>query len=165
MLVLKRLLATLIGALVFIIIIPYGMALTALQLDRALELPYFGGLWPFMLATLFVAIGLGYVVWSSYVQIRVAEASPLPVIPSKRLIVTGPYAHCRNPMFFGVTLYYLGLGLLLGSLSYFLLVFIVALFSAVYIKLIEEKELEKRFGKKYIEYKRRTSFFFPRFRR
>jgi protein-S-isoprenylcysteine O-methyltransferase Ste14 len=32
----------------------------------------------------------------------------------------------------------------------------------IYIKLIEEKELEDRFGSEYLEYKRRTPFLIPR---
>jgi len=34
----------------------------------------------------------------------------------------------------------------------------------IYIKLVEEKELEQRFGVEYLEYKRRTPFLIPRFR-
>jgi len=33
----------------------------------------------------------------------------------------------------------------------------------IYIKLIEEKELEGRFGSEYAEYKKRTPFLIPRF--
>jgi len=32
----------------------------------------------------------------------------------------------------------------------------------IYIKLVEEEELEARFGKKCLEYKRRTPFIIPR---
>jgi len=31
----------------------------------------------------------------------------------------------------------------------------------IYIKLIEEKELEERFGSEYLEYKKRTPFLIP----
>lgn len=33
-----------------------------------------------------------------------------------------------------------------------------------YIKLLEEKEMELRFGTDYIEYRRQTPFLLPRFR-
>jgi len=32
----------------------------------------------------------------------------------------------------------------------------------IYTKLFEEKELEKRFGSEYLEYKKRTPFVIPR---
>jgi protein-S-isoprenylcysteine O-methyltransferase Ste14 len=34
-----------------------------------------------------------------------------------------------------------------------------------YIKLIEEKELQERFGSEYLEYKRRTPFLIPSLRK
>jgi len=36
------------------------------------------------------------------------------------------------------------------------------LFSTTYIKLVEEKELEARFGEEYREYKRKTPFLIPK---
>jgi len=41
----------------------------------------------------------------------------------------------------------------------------VFIFSAIilsYIKFIEEKELEQRYGDEYVEYKKRTPFIIPR---
>jgi protein-S-isoprenylcysteine O-methyltransferase Ste14 len=35
----------------------------------------------------------------------------------------------------------------------------------IYIKWIEEKELEERFGSEYLEYKKRTPFLIPFFRK
>ena len=35
----------------------------------------------------------------------------------------------------------------------------------IYIRLVEEKKLEKRFGKKYLEYKRKTPFIIPRIKK
>jgi protein-S-isoprenylcysteine O-methyltransferase Ste14 len=52
--------------------------------------------------------------------------------------------------------------MVIGSISSFV---VVALFSTIvltYVKLIEEKELEKRFGDDYTAYKRTTPFLIPR---
>jgi len=75
----------------------------------------------------------------------------------------GPYAFCRNPMMLGELLYLTGLGLLLASPSFLALTWL-AFFPVVvaYLKLVEEKELEARFGEAYLAYKRRVPFLIPR---
>ena len=69
-------------------------------------------------------------------------------------------------MLLGLFIFMLGLGILLGSLS---LIFIFTpLFVAInvfYIKAIEEKEMEKKFGREYLEYKKRVPMFFPWFKK
>jgi protein-S-isoprenylcysteine O-methyltransferase Ste14 len=51
----------------------------------------------------------------------------------------------------------------LGSLSALVLGLIYPIGISIYIKIIEEKELEERFGSEYSEYKKRTPFLIPRF--
>jgi protein-S-isoprenylcysteine O-methyltransferase Ste14 len=50
-----------------------------------------------------------------------------------------------------------------GSFSAVGLAIIYPVGILIYIKLIEEKELEERFGSEYLEYKRRTPFLIPHF--
>jgi len=58
-------------------------------------------------------------------------------------------------MMFGSILYYLGLTLAIGTLSGMIIAIIIfQIMYGLYIKLIEEKELEIRFGKECIKYKR-----------
>jgi len=73
------------------------------------------------------------------------------------LVTGGIYKRLRNPMYFGIILVHLGFPIASKSL--------ITLISAViWIPLIlawrfwEEKELEKRFGQKYLDYKKRTIF-------
>ncbi len=83
---------------------------------------------------------------------------------TQKLIVRGPYSYCRNPMTFGTDLFYLGIAIWLGSFSTIGLGLVYPAGILIYIKLVEEKELEERFGYEYIEYKRRTPFLLPRIR-
>jgi protein-S-isoprenylcysteine O-methyltransferase Ste14 len=53
--------------------------------------------------------------------------------------------------------------ILIGSIGSALLVLFGAGFLLTYIKRIEEKELELRFGQEYLEYKKQTPFLIPRF--
>ena len=39
------------------------------------------------------------------------------MIPTQRLVVVPPFAHCRNPMILGTVVGYLGFGVWLGSPS------------------------------------------------
>ena len=57
-----------------------------------------------------------------------------------------------------------GIGILLCSpvlLFIFAPLFFLANF--LYIKIIEEKEMEKKFGQKYLDYKKRVPMFIPKF--
>jgi protein-S-isoprenylcysteine O-methyltransferase Ste14 len=69
----------------------------------------------------------------------------------------------RNPMVTGVFACLFGLGLIFHSVS------IVLIWTPVYIllhvielKMVEEPELERRFGASYTEYRHRVPMFLPR---
>jgi len=65
-------------------------------------------------------------------------------------------------MFFGYTVILIGMGILLRSIS-ILLIFIPAfvVFELIWIKL-EEKNIRKIFGNKYLNYQKKTAFFIPK---
>jgi protein-S-isoprenylcysteine O-methyltransferase Ste14 len=95
-----------------------------------------------------------------------AKGTPVPFNPPDELLQTGLYARMRNPMLTGVFLALFGVGMLFHSLSIvlfwtpgYILVHVVEL------KLVEEPELESRFGAAYAEYRNRVPMFFPRLRR
>jgi len=93
-----------------------------------------------------------------------ARGSPVPFNPPKELVTTGLYSRARNPMLLGWFIMLFGLGILLNSIS--LLLIFTPLFiclNIVYLRNIEEKEMEKKFGKQYLEYKKNVPMFIPRF--
>jgi len=80
----------------------------------------------------------------------------MPLKATQKLVVEKPYSYCRNPLYCGLISFYVGISILIGSISSLIMVivFSVIVFSVIimsYIKLIEEKELEKRFGNDYLE--------------
>jgi protein-S-isoprenylcysteine O-methyltransferase Ste14 len=83
---------------------------------------------------------------------------------TQQLIVQKPYSYCRNPMALGAITAYLGIALLIGSISAAAVVLTLAAFLLVYIRFFEEKEMELRFGRAYLEYRKRTPFIIPRWR-
>jgi protein-S-isoprenylcysteine O-methyltransferase Ste14 len=66
-------------------------------------------------------------------------------------------------MLTGIYLLMFGIGFGIGSLS-LILIFtpLFILVNTIELKIIEEPELEKRLGKEYLEYKKRTPMFIPR---
>lgn len=119
-----------------------------------------------VIGALCILLGGSFLISSLIAHIKIGKGTPVPLLPSKKLIVKGPYKVSRNPMQLGWMLYFLGVGTLLSSLTTGLLGFVVAFtFGTLYNKYIEEKELLKRFGAEYQEYKRSTPFLIPKLRR
>ena len=75
--------------------------------------------------------------------------SPIPWKPSPELLFQGPYRFTRNPMYVGMTLLQLGLGLALNNLW-------ISLLSPVSLLVVhflaEEKYLSEKFGDSYRAY-------------
>jgi len=157
----QRAVALVAEIIVFMIVAPLSLVAIASALDQWLQLPRFiYGPANLFVGLLFVAPGWLFAMW--FVQAQFALGEGIPVFATQELIVQGPYAHCRNPMVLGTDLFYTGISIWMGSLSAIGLTILFATLLAVYHKVIEEKELEVRFGSKYLEYKRRTPFLIPR---
>jgi protein-S-isoprenylcysteine O-methyltransferase Ste14 len=112
---------------------------------------------------LFIGAGWLFANWTIKAQFSLGTGTPIPLMPPKKLIIERPYTYCRNPMALGTTTFYLGIAIWLGSLSALVLGLIYPIGISIYIKRIEEKELEERFGSEYSVYKKRTPFLIPRF--
>jgi protein-S-isoprenylcysteine O-methyltransferase Ste14 len=87
-----------------------------------------------------------------------------PWDPPRQLVVRGPYRYVRNPMISGVLLVILGEALVLRSRPHLMWACTFFAINAVYIPLLEEPDLEDRFGEFYREYRRHVPRLFPRFR-
>ena len=78
------------------------------------------------------------------------------------LAVTGPYAHTRNPLYFGSAIMALGAAIAMRSWvsASLLLVYFAVFYSMVMRR--EEKELLMRYGAAFEEYARAVPLIFPR---
>jgi protein-S-isoprenylcysteine O-methyltransferase Ste14 len=113
----------------------------------------------------FLIIGASLWIWSVWKFLK-TKGTPVPVNPPPKLVTDGPYAYSRNPMLTGVFLFLAGIGILYGSVFLTLIATpVFAFVSILEFRYIEEPELEKRFGKAYTEYRKRTPIIVPRFRR
>lgn len=161
----QRLVLLFFAGILFLVLIPAALISASSPIDQALHLPKLVHE-PVnaLLGLLLTLAGLSFGLWSNYVQFTIGRGTPVPIMATQKLIVQPPYSYCRNPMALGAIVLYLGVAIWLGSLSALGLVLLPAICLLVYIKLIEEKEMELRFGADYVEYKRQTPFLFPRFR-
>jgi protein-S-isoprenylcysteine O-methyltransferase Ste14 len=85
-----------------------------------------------------------------------------PWDPPRELVLRGPYRFVRNPMISGVIFILLGQTLALLSLPHGVWAAAVVLLNLLYIPLVEEPQLERRFGESYREYCRHVPRFLPR---
>jgi protein-S-isoprenylcysteine O-methyltransferase Ste14 len=140
------------------------VVVTGLMIDRVLHLP---PLFPEVIAVVVGApLSLAGSVLCGWcvVRFRKAAGTPVPFNPPTRLVAEGPYVWTRNPMLTGVFTGLFGLGILLHSVGMVLIsIPTYILLHVIELKLVEEPELERRFGASYADYRRRVPMFWPRF--
>ena len=100
--------------------------------------------------------------------VGVAYAGPLTRVTGEvgapELIVAGPFAHVRNPLYVGNMLLYVGVGIAANALAPWLVLGAAAYFLFQYwmIVSLEEEFLEKKFGEVYRGYRQAVPRFVPR---
>ncbi len=159
----KRIMLLMIAGIFFLGILPVTLVYFCPRLDHQFGWP------PLAFGVINIILGCGFVAagfllgwWAIYVQFTIGRGTPVPVMATQELIIQKPYNYCRNPMALGAIVAYLGVAALAGSISAVVLVLILAILLLIYIKLLEEKEMELRFGEAYREYRKQTPFIIPR---
>ena len=81
------------------------------------------------------------------------------------LVISGPFAFVRNPLYVGNILLYTGIGIMSWSLFPYLQIAAILFFAVQYhfIVLEEEKFLKEKFGEAYKKYFKNVPRFIPRF--
>jgi protein-S-isoprenylcysteine O-methyltransferase Ste14 len=119
---------------------------------------------PVVLGGAMIAAGLTLVVWTVRLFATVGEGTLAPWDPTSRLVVRGPYRHVRHPMISGVVLLLIGEAALLGSPALLAWSATVLTVNAVYLPLVEERGLRRRFGAEYDAYSANVPRWLPRLR-
>jgi protein-S-isoprenylcysteine O-methyltransferase Ste14 len=80
------------------------------------------------------------------------------------LVVSGPFAHLRNPLYFGNIMMYTGIGIMSFAIFPWLQIAGLLFFTLQYYMIIKEEEgyLRKTFGKQYEDYTSHVRRFLPR---
>ena len=159
----QRFFATISAGVLFLFLIPLLLIRGLPAVDKIIGLPSISfGIINFFIGGILVLIGATYALWSIISQLTRAKGTPLPMMATQKLLIDGPFNHSRNPMGFGAICMYLGMAIIVGSLSSIIVVLFFLFLLVFWIKKVEEKELEIRFGQDYKEYKKTTPFMIPK---
>ncbi|HET8891472.1 MAG TPA: isoprenylcysteine carboxylmethyltransferase family protein [Candidatus Angelobacter sp.] len=99
--------------------------------------------------------------WRSHAALGKNFRPTLEIFPQQELVTSGPYAFMRHPLYAAFLIMLASTGLL--SANWFIGVVGVLLIASITVVRIpaEEALLEKRFGERYREYRRRTPALLP----
>lgn len=81
-----------------------------------------------------------------------------------KIIDSSIYSILRHPVYAGALRVGIGLALLNGNANAIAFAILLPLGPASWIRLVEEKELIERYGQSYLDYRKRTPAFWPRWR-
>jgi protein-S-isoprenylcysteine O-methyltransferase Ste14 len=157
----RQLLSVLLLPATMTIVIP-ALLVIAYGTSIGWQLPGIAAALPVLAGAVAVIAGLGLAIATIGLFGREGEGTLAPWDPTRRLVVRGPYRRVRNPMITGVGLIVLGEAAILGSPSILIAFGIFAVANLVYIPLIEEPGLIRRFGGEYEEYRRAVPRWIPR---
>src|SRR5271157_4576507 len=149
---LRSLLASLPPLLIYFVALPWA----ALWLDHRLGLVWRLPFWMEPVAALLMLAGAGLGVWSFWALTFQGDGTPNPLLPTVRLVETGPFRRSRNPLMLGGWVCGAGLAGLLHSPSLLAMGAVIAAAGSIYVRVVEEPGLQKRFGEAWTDYARRT---------
>ena len=147
----------LLGLLIFVIGIPALMRLVSGR-----PWPYYpDSMWQFIISVLLAVCGLTLSIYSIVYMRIVGKGNPFDafgheVAPrTKRLMTSGPYRLCRNPMLVGIYIYDVGILVWLWSVLP-VIIFLIEVILLTLQVYSEEKRLTQDFGQEYLDYKKRV---------
>jgi protein-S-isoprenylcysteine O-methyltransferase Ste14 len=151
------------------ILIPFTVLLIfiGIKMDSLLGLPKFiPKPYNLLFFIFFMLIGLIIVLWSYSYLVLEGLGSPSPYFgQTKKLVKVGPYSIVRHPSVIGKLFGVISLGFLFQSFFFtFIIVPVLLAGSLIDKKFREEKQLEKVWGKEYIEYKNSVPMIIPNFK-
>ena len=152
-----------VGTSIFLFVAPGIVAGLIPWLITGYRLPEWGDwLWPVIAIAAALALGGATFLLISFARFALAEGTPAPVAPTRRLVIEGPYRFVRNPMYLAVVAIILGQALLFASLP--TLVYLAFALTAVvlFVRFYEEPTLEHTYGDEYREYRAAVPGWWPR---
>jgi protein-S-isoprenylcysteine O-methyltransferase Ste14 len=157
----KRLLRSLLICSPALLLYFAALPWVALRLDRWLGLVWRLPSWIEPVAATLVLAGAALAIWSFRALTVLGHGTPNPLVPTARLVESGPFRHSRNPLMLGGWLCGAGLACLLRSPSLLVLVGFVVVAGVFYVRWIEEPGLLSRYGEGWLRYAGRTPRWLP----
>ena len=155
--------------IVYACLIPLAIALLGTRLNGYLGL---GAILPSPYNTIAGLMSLAYgwfwISWSQVNLVRRGDGHPNEILGrelgplTRRLVTDGPYRYTRNPMAYGLIIFYfLALAFLCNAVLIIVFFPFACLFEVWYHRKYEEPGLLNRFGEKYKHYKEEVPLLFP----
>jgi protein-S-isoprenylcysteine O-methyltransferase Ste14 len=107
------------------------------------------------LGVLVMLLGLAIMTWAAMLFRKVGTSFQL-YGESSSLVTSGPFHLSRNPIYLGMLIWLIGLAVLLGSLVAFAFPLVFFMLASFYVIPLEEKSMERMFGKQFVEYKQQV---------
>ena len=160
-----RNLLTPVGGLMFLSACT-GLILLSLYLDKYFGFHGFISYPASLIIGLIIIIPGAVLALTCIIYFLKTGGTPVPLNPPEQLIISGPYSISRNPMVTGLLVQFFGFGAVMNSITLTLIISpLLTIIMAAELKYIEEPELIKRFGNRYLEYMKDVPMFIPGFRR
>ena len=136
-----------------------------IKIDALLGLPQFiSKPYNLLFSVFFMLTGIIIVLWS-YSYLIFEGQLGIPTVyfgQTKNLVRVGPYSIVRHPAVIGKVFSVMGLGLLFQSFSFtFIIVPLLVMFSLLDKRFREERQLERKWGRTYIEYRESVPMIIP----
>lgn len=138
-----------------VIVVGFIFALIGVGLDELFGFTYFSFPFSTILGLISLIIGFFIRLWATYYFYKY-NLAVIVLHAQKKLITEGPFRFSRNPLYLGGNVFiFLGASLILGTLMGVLLTFLHLPLLDLMIRR-EEKQLEKKFGQKWIAYTKKV---------
>lgn len=162
MTIVRHLLAILLLPVVMTVLVPRWILGAELPLPREIRTPFPVALLLRAGGALLLLGGVALFAWCVALFARVGKGTLAPWDPTRRLVVTGPYRHSRNPMITAVATVLAGEALVARSPRLVAWLALFVLVNQLYFMLVEEPGLADRFGEEYRRYRRAVPRWLPR---
>ena len=119
-------------------------------------------IWSIIIGLIIALIGEAIRIWG--VSWAGSETRTTGEVGGTFLVISGPFAYVRNPLYLGNILIYTGLGIMSFALFPYLQILGLFFFYFQYKLIVKEEEqyLEKTYGGDYENYRRNVPRFFPK---
>ena len=148
----RNILSYTIGSLILFVMVPVAMVYTG-ELFVYDFMPV--NSLTFVFSSMCSASGLFFVIWSNYLLLKEGRGGAVELFgieftrKTEKLVTTGPYAMCRNPMHMGIILFYLGLSCAINSLITLLIPLAFLTFAYIMAKYVDEPRLKRDFPNEF----------------
>ncbi len=109
-----------------------------------------------------IVAGAALYLWCVWNFAAVGRGTPGPWDAPARVVVTGPYAWVRNPIYIAALVIVAGEAWLFRSWALLCYAGVMAVFFHVFVIGYEERTLSRSFGRSYLDYQHRVRRWLPR---